>query len=264
MNYLLDRKSKKKNPSTYIILIVVAILIIYFRSPIFSGLSYISSKVFRPFLVVGGTIGDKFSNLGGFFSSKNTLIKENEDLRNKLAEQTAQVSNYDAVLADNTRLQEIFNRKPENLPLTLSAILAKPNGSLYDTLIIDIGTSSGVKVGNTVFASGDVPVGYIAETSVSTSKVILFSNPGERTDVVISGGNVFTQIVGRGGGNFEMEMPRDFDLQNGVAVTLPGITPRVVATVETIISDPRDSFQKALLVAPVNIFELKFVEVEVR
>jgi len=33
-------------------------------------------------------------------------------------------------------------------------------------------------------------------------------------------------------------------------------------TVETIISDPRDSFQKALLVSPVNIQEIKFVEVE--
>jgi len=46
-------------------------------------------------------------------------------------------------------------------------------------------------------------------------------------------------------------------------VVLPGITPYTLGIVQTILSDPRDSFQKALLVSPVNIFELKFVEVEI-
>ena len=60
-----------------------------------------------------------------------------------------------------------------------------------------------------------------------------------------------------------MIIPRDFKLLKGEQVVLPGISPKVVAVVETIISDPRDAFQKALLVAPVNIQELKFVEVQI-
>jgi len=59
-----------------------------------------------------------------------------------------------------------------------------------------------------------------------------------------------------------MILPRDFVLEKGNEVVLPGITPYTLGVVETIISDPRDSFQKALLVSPVNIQELKFVEVE--
>ncbi len=59
-----------------------------------------------------------------------------------------------------------------------------------------------------------------------------------------------------------MVMPRDFILEKGIEVVLPGITPYTIATVQTIISDTRDSFQKVLLLSPVNIFELKFVEVE--
>jgi len=261
MNYLLDRKLKKKNPYTYVFFVVLVIVIFYFRTPIFSGLSYVSSAIFRPVLVVGGNIGEKFNGIGGFFSFKNTLIKENEELRNRLAESGAQMSNYNTVLEDNTKLQEILNRKSENISFILSAILAKPNTSLYDTLIIDVGTNSGVGVEDTVFALGDVPIGYVAEVSPSSSKVILFSNPEEKTEVVVGGVDVFAQIVGRGGGNFEMVMPRDFILQKGATVSLPGIAPRVVGVVETIISDPRDSFQKALLVSPVNIFELKFVQV---
>ena len=271
MNYLLDRKPKKKKLSYYVFFAIFIIIILYFRAPIFSGLSYVSSAIFRPVLSVGGNIGGKLSGLGDFFSFRSTLIKENEELRNQVAELNAEMSNYSTVQGDNVRLQEILDRKREDVSLVLAAILAKPNTSIYDTLIIDMGANSGVGVGDTVFAIGDVPIGRIAEASPSSSKVVLFSSPEEKTEVVISsadslvgedGGNVFAQIVGRGGGNFEMEMPRDFILQKGATVSLPGIVPYVVATVETIISDPRDSFQKALLVSPVNIFELKFVQVE--
>ena len=48
----------------------------------------------------------------------------------------------------------------------------------------------------------------------------------------------------------------------GCQIVLPGINPYVLATVSTIISDPRKKKQKALLASPVNIQELKFVEVE--
>ncbi len=59
-----------------------------------------------------------------------------------------------------------------------------------------------------------------------------------------------------------MIMPQDFTLVKGDQVVLPGIVPYVLGIVETIISDPRDPFVKALLVSPVNIQELKFVQVE--
>jgi hypothetical protein len=93
--------------------------------------------------------------------------------------------------------------------------------------------------------------------------VVLFSNAGEKNQALISGGNIFMEIVGRGGGNFEMIVPKDFTLQKGDQVVMPGVNPYVLAIVETVISDPRDPFTKALLTSPVNIQELKFVEVEI-
>jgi len=72
------------------------------------------------------------------------------------------------------------------------------------------------------------------------------------------------EVAGRGGGNFEMIVPRDFTIVKGDVALLPGIFPYVLGVVEIIISDPRDPFIKALLVSPVNIQELKFVEVEIQ
>ncbi len=108
---------------------------------------------------------------------------------------------------------------------------------------------------------GDVPIGRVSDVYQSSSKVVLFSNSGERTQVVVGDKNVFMAVVGRGGGNFEMVVPKEKTLMKGDQVLLPGINSYVVGIVETIISDPRDPFVKALLVSPVNIQELKFVEV---
>jgi cell shape-determining protein MreC len=117
-----------------------------------------------------------------------------------------------------------------------------------------------VTTGATVFALGNVPIGRVDLVYENSSRIILFSNPGEKTSVDIN--DTTFELVGRGGGNFEMNLPRDIDLQKGAQAVLPRVTPHVVATVETIISDPRDAFKKALLVSPVNIKELRFVEIE--
>ncbi|MEK7089004.1 MAG: rod shape-determining protein MreC [Patescibacteria group bacterium] len=269
MSYLLDKKIKRNKLLKYSILIVFLFIFIYFRFSVFNGLSYVSSIVFRPILILGNNIGGKLSNAGAYFYSKRSLLLENDDLKSKLNEQEARIANYNSILNENLKIKEILGRLPigqagknEKANMVLASILSKPNQSPYDTLIIDIGAKSGILVGQRVFALGNVPIGRIAEVYASSAKVILFSNPGEITEVVISGRDTFMQIVGRGGGNFEMILPRDFVLEKGTEVVLPGITPYTVGIVQTIISDPRDSYQKALLVSPVNIQELKFVEVE--
>src|SRR3989338_2093783 len=228
MSYLVDKKIKRKKFFQTIFFVVIFFALFYFRADIMDGASSVGIFIFRPVLVAGNYTGDKFSNLKSYFLFKNSLYLKNE-----------------------------------KTSVIVSAILAKPNKSFYDTLVIDIGLKQGVKVGDSVFALGNIPIGRIAEVHAYSSKVILFSNSGEKTQVVINK-NIFMEVVGRGGGNFEMAIPKDFNLSKGSEVVLPGIMPNVLAVVETVLSDPRDSFQKALLVAQVNIQELKFVEVETK
>ena len=217
--------------------------------------------IFRPVLIVGNNIGEKFSNISSFFYSKNILLENNINLRLDLNEKETMLSNYNSILAENIQMKAILGRKIEKTNMVISTILSKPNHSLYDTLIIDTGAKNGISEGKRVFAFGNIPIGRIAEVYSDSSKVILFSNPGERTEVVV-GKDIFMQVIGRGGGNFEMNLVKDITLEKGMEVVLPGIHPYVLGIVETIISDPRDFFQKALLISPVNIQELKFVEVE--
>lgn len=262
MNYLLDRKTKRKKIIYIIVGVIICPILFYFLFGIFNGLSLVTHTVFRPVLFVGNAISEKLAGFSSYFFSKKSLYMENEDLKSKLNEAQASLANYNSLLTENTNLKEILGRKGENSALVLSAILSKPNQSSYDTLVIDAGTVFGIEAGDMVFAIGNLPIGRISDAYTNSSKVILFSAPGEKTGVVIYGRDVFMEIVGRGGGNFEMVVPRDFVLQKGDTVSLPDIFPYALATVETIISDPRDPYTKAILVSPINIQELKFVQVE--
>lgn len=262
MSYLLDKKIKRNIYIRYIILIVFLIVFFIFRFSIFNSFSFISHFVFQPVLAIGNSVGEKISNTASYFYFKKTLHLENEDLKSKLVEQEARITNYNSILDENLKIKEILGRKSEKMNMVLGSILSKTNQSIYNTLIIDVGIKNNILVGQMVFALGNIPIGRIAEVYNDSAKVVLFSNPGEETEVVVSGHDVYMKLTGRGGGNFEMILPRDFVLEKGTQVVLPGIIPHVVGVVQTIISDPRDAYQKALLVSPVNIAELKFVEVE--
>jgi len=262
MSYLLDKKEKRKNISRITFCVVLLIILFYFRNGVFSGVSKVSEIVFHPILVLGEGVESRIGSIGSYFVSKNSLYNQNQKLQAEVDFNNARNSNYDSVIADDASIKETLGRKDPKTNMTLAGILAKPNQSPYDTLLIDAGTAQGIKVGNTVFALGDVPIGRISDIYQDSAKVILFSNPGETTQALITGNNAIMQIIGRGGGNFEIIMPKDFVLQEGAQVVLPGIHPYVLAIVQKIISDPRNPFTKALLISPVNIQQLKFVEVE--
>ena len=259
MSYLLDKKLKRKKYSSIFFFLIMFVFLVYFRADFFYGLSQVTNFVFRPFLVLRTNIGNKFANTFSYFSSKQTLSKELEDLKSQLAFSEARMFNYDFILSENEKLKEILDRKNPETDMILAVILGKGDQSAYDTLIIDVGTKHGVNTGDMVYALGNVPVGRVGSVYEDSSRVILFTNAGEKTQVIIK--EIFFELIGRGGGNFEMILPRDIVLNKGEFAILPGITPYVVGVVETIISDPRDSFKKALLTSPVNIEELKFVEI---
>ena len=262
MSYLLDKKQKIKKFKRVGIALAILLVLFYFRVGVLGGLSTATHFIFKPVLVVGNSIVNTFGGFGAYFSSKKSLTLENENLKAQILASEADRANYTAVVDENNQMKEILGRKAEKIDLILSSILSKPNRSPYDTLVIDIGVKDGAYVGQKVFALGNIPIGKISEIYESTSKVVLFSSPGEKTDVFVVGQNTTMQLTGRGGGNFEMILPRDFVIAQGAEVVLPGITSQVVGVVQTILSDPRDSYQKALLSSPVNIFQLKSVEVE--
>ncbi|MDQ5950013.1 MAG: rod shape-determining protein MreC, partial [Patescibacteria group bacterium] len=93
--------------------------------------------------------------------------------------------------------------------------------------------------------------------------VVLYSAPGQTVSALSSPGDIPLSMKGRGGGNFEIELPRDVELPVGSSVVYPEIHPYILGIVGDVTFDPRDPFQTVLVSLPINIQHIKFVEIEI-
>ncbi len=222
-----------------------------------SAVANIGNSIFR----LKRSVAEGLTEGAQLSESKNTLINQKNELLNTLKEQEASIATLTTIQDENAKLTEMLARKKETTQLIMARILAKPNQSPYDTLVIDAGSAEGMRYGAKVFARGDIPIGTIAESDTHASKVKLFSTSGEKTKAVIVGKDIFIDLEGQGGGTFQTTLPRDVVIEKGTAVATidDGST---IAIMEETLADSRDPFQRILFRSPVNIFELRFVGVE--
>ncbi len=262
MSYLHNKQLQRKKIGVIALAVFLLAVIFIFRAPIANSFKVAAHAVFRPFLSLKNGVMGGFASYGSNLQSKKTLIAENEALKRKAEEERISALDRGILLDENIKLKEILNRAKEERNLILGVILSKPNQSLYDTLIVDAGENAGVKKGSRVFAYGNVLIGEVSDVYGSSSNIKLFSTSGEMLRVIVDGTGIYAETTGKGGGNFEITLPRDIAVENGTTLSVPGITSQVVAAIEEIISDPRDPFQKILAISPVNVQELKFVQIE--
>ncbi|MCK4386556.1 MAG: rod shape-determining protein MreC [Candidatus Pacebacteria bacterium] len=240
---------------------VVLLLILAFCSGTMSFLSGPLQFVGRPIWKIKNYSVDFVSELGVFFKTKEKLREENKILKNKLGKANFQLFNRKALLEENIKLKEILGRKNEDFKFILANVIAKPNLSPYDSLILDRGSQDGVKKGNKVLADADIIIGEIAEIYSKTSKAKLYSFPRDTLNVALGFDKIFAQAVGKGGGNFELKLPQGTPIALGDLVTLPEMGLLVLGRVEEIDLRPEDPFQTVLFKSPVNIFELRWVQI---
>lgn len=256
MNYLLGKKNRR-----IFILIFFLLALAGLWSYAGGSLRHASSGLARPLWKTGKNIGSVWSGFIDGWRAKSALESENQMLKEEVAELELRLAGTAEIFEENAKLKEILGRAGGR-EVFLAAVLAKPNRSPYDTLIIDLGSRDGLVAGADVFAYGDVLIGKIMEVFPNSSKAGLFSTAGQKSDIVLAGQDVYLPAVGRGGGVFEISAPRDLEISEGAELLLPGLERRVLAVVTKIISDPRDPVQTVLATSPVNIQHLRWVEVE--
>ncbi len=164
-------------------------------------------------------------------------------------------------LRENEELKKGLGRTT-TAHITLAYILKKPPFTLYDSYIIDIGKDLNVYIGNKVYAPGGILLGEISHVDAHTSRVKLYSSYGEKFDVFIGEKNIEAEATGRGGGLFEVIVPRDVHIVEGDSVRVPRISGGVFGRVEAITLDSSRSFSSVIFAQPVNIYEQNWVLVE--
>jgi len=241
-------------------LFVLALIFVYFHKPILHKISSAASFVYIPVMKADKGVSNAASPLFSFFESKQKLKKENDILKSELvALELASISSK--LLAEENRLlKEILGRFSEK-EFILASVISKPNHSPYDTLILDVGEKDGIKENELVMSGDTFVIGAVSEVYGKSSKVTLFSNPGNIMQVLVGTEAIPAEAKGKGGGNFEIILPRDLLVKEEDVVTVPEMSINILGTVGHIKKDPNDSFQTILLRTPVNISELKWVQI---
>lgn len=261
MNYHLkssnfqDRKRNEKKKLLITIFSLVVLLLIISTSPVRSTLFSVALPVWK----IQNYIVN--SNFFEYFKSKQTLINERLIMEQKLFLAGNLIDINNTLEAENENLKDLLGRRNINIKSILAKILVKPPQTPYDLLIVDIGSDLGVKVGDKVVANTNIYIGEVSEVFPQSSKITLYSTPGETIPVVLGINSISVEAVGIGGGNFNIFLPREVEVKEGDVIIIPIITANVFGIVEKIIFKETDSFQTVLFKSPVNISELSFVEI---
>lgn len=195
-----------------------------------------------------------------YFTSRNALENYVTGLKNQVQNLESANAELQVLKDENTKLKNQMSRS-ENQQRVLATILVKPNRTPYDTIIVDAGSAEGVVAGSKVYANGNTLIGTVADVSNHTAHITLFSTPGQETDGVVVGSDITVTLTGRGGGAFEIDVPREVVLPEGNVVTNVATFSNPIAIIGTQISSDRDAIKKILAKTPINIQELKWVEI---
>jgi cell shape-determining protein MreC len=189
------------------------------------------------------------------------LLNENRDLKNQLSLNELNIRSIRLLEQENADLKKILNRA-SSTPRILSAVLKRPPINTYDELIIDIGVDYGLATGTLVYSVENVPIGQIVDVFEDTSRVVLFSSPGFKYEVMIGKNHESTTAFGRGGGQFEANISKTASVNEGDIVVASEFHNRPLGFVTAKISEAADPFSRVLFSLPINISNIQWVTVE--
>ncbi|MDO8482672.1 MAG: rod shape-determining protein MreC [bacterium] len=261
MNYLLKNSQRGKKTSRQALLacmVIIILVLLYFFAP-----NFVNDTLFavaKPIWNAQDYTVDKYEKIYALFSEKQELTKLNANLKRELDEATTVLQSLEVYKRENENLKSLLLGRESGEKRILANIMAKPNHSLYDTLLLDVGTKNEVAIGDKVLA-GDFVLGTVREVYESHSKATLLSSPGEISRVIIGETNISAEALGRGAGNFIVKVPKEITVTQGDIIRMPDLNPKFFGTVQNVEQTVTSTFQLVLFRIPVNINNLQWVEV---
>lgn len=206
-------------------------------------------------------LAEGIAHIVEYAKSHEALVKENRMLKERVASDSIYLLSCNVTAANQMNLLHTFGRATTT-PGILASVLVRPPQTPYDMLVIDVGAKSGVEVGNAVSLPEGPSVGVVTEVMNSSSRVALYSRAGEKTNVILERHGVPAVLVGRGGGGFEIVVPRETEVEVGDRILSSSISGGLVGIVEEIDVSPTDSFKKILVSGVAHPNTLRYVTVQ--
>ncbi|MBI2617855.1 rod shape-determining protein MreC [Candidatus Kaiserbacteria bacterium] len=251
-------------PRAFAVIGLLVLIILGVNYATFGGLSRVLHTIGNPLWKAQARAGGAVDGVFAGFKDKQSLREENKRLKEEIVRLTFSSISAEVLRHENEDLRRLLQREGE-VERIAAAVLARPSRSLYDTFVVDVGRKNGVVMNARVFGAGDIVIGTVAEVYPSTSLVSLYSTPGRTTEIFVGDDSAISaEAVGRGGGDFEVKLPRGVEVTAGTPVFSPLLQGGILGVVEDVVALPSNSFQTILFSSPVNIQSLRTVAVELQ
>lgn len=173
-----------------IITLIILVLLIFLSNVQIEKLSFFESavsSVVTPIQNLFISIKNKAQGNNEYFSNIESLIKENEELKEKNSSLEEQIRELEILKADNETMQEYMNltQKYAEYETIPAYVINKDISNLSSTLVINAGSADGVKENMTVIADKGL-VGHIISVTENSSKVQVIIDPASTVSSSIS------------------------------------------------------------------------------
>jgi len=136
--------------------------------------------------------------LGGYFTGHQSLIKENQELKQTELMQAARLQILETVETENARLQQLLQAySQENMTFKLANILQVDADPFYHHVLIDKGSNVGIKVGQPILDRMGI-MGEVVEVYPFNSRVALLTDASHAIPVENLRNGVRGIVVGSG------------------------------------------------------------------
>jgi len=203
-----------------------------------------------------------FSNIWDGYIALVDIREENLRLRSELQKTKALNNKYGEAVAINDRLTKLLGLKQSLTAPNLTArIIGKDPSLWFKTVIIDRGSSDGVKQGMPVVTTEGI-VGQIMSLSPHYAKVLLAIDPNSAIDVLVQNSRVQGIIKGNGSGYQLHYVLKNWKISQGETIItsgLGGVFPEglQVGTVTRVTESRRGMFQKIDIIPSVDFSQLE-------
>lgn len=254
MSYL--PRNRSRNSFTKPILFLAGLFVLGLI--IFSLLDGVLLSVVSP-LWKGETLAaSKLSFAGDFFRTKNSLIRENNQLRANIAALEIEIAARFSGTEDREAVLALLGRRAESGGVLASALVVPPQ-TPYDNIVIDAGEKDGIISGAQALMPEGPLLGRVTEVYSRSAKVTLLSSPGEKTAAILERHGVPVTLEGAGGGNFRVVVPRETEVVPGDRILSADVSSQLVGIVGEVNMAQTDSFKEVLARSPANVFNLHFI-----
>lgn len=242
-------------------LVIFVCLFSLLYAPLRTRLSQVVYSAAAPALHAGNSVGSTADSFLTNFRNKQALVYENAMLRAENNRMATQVLDRNLLEERVSKLEELLGRVHSDNRV-VADVMSGLGQALYDTLIIDVGSEHGIQNGDFVVYAGAGVIGEISETTAVSSKVKLFSSPGEEYPVLIGSHFIPASAKGKGDGNFEAKVPQGSVVSVGDRVVVSK-GDLVLGTVQAVEQKDSAPFATVFFRSSFNPTEVRTVEVVV-